>query len=39
MLGGRPSDSDSYDYQTGKVDYQAIPEKEYFNRMYCGIGT
>jgi len=30
MLGGRPSDSDSYDYQTGKVDYQAIQGKEYF---------
>ena len=32
MLGGRPSDSDSYDQQTGKVDYQAIREKEYFRR-------
>lgn len=32
MLGGRPSDSDSYDYQTGKADYQAIQEKEYFRR-------
>ncbi len=32
MLGGRPSDSDSYDYQTGKVDYQAIREKENFRR-------
>jgi len=30
MLGGRPSDSDSYDQQTGKADYQAIREKEYF---------
>ncbi len=30
VLGGRPSDSDSYDYQTGKVDYQAIQGKEYF---------
>lgn len=30
VLGGRPSDSDSYDCQTGKVDYQAIREKEYF---------
>jgi uncharacterized protein (DUF488 family) len=30
MLGGRPSDSDSYDLQTGKADYQAIQEKEYF---------
>lgn len=32
MLGGRPSDSDSYDQQTGKADYQAIREKEYFRR-------
>ncbi len=32
MLGGRPSDSDSYDHQTGKADYQAIREKEYFRR-------
>jgi len=32
MLGGRPSDSDSYDHQTGKADYQAIREKEYFQR-------
>lgn len=31
MLGGRPSDSDSYD-PSGKVDYQAIQEKEYFQR-------
>jgi uncharacterized protein (DUF488 family) len=31
-LGGRPSDSDSYDYQTGKADYQAIQEKENFRR-------
>lgn len=31
MLGGRPSDSDSYD-QSGKPDYQAIQEKEYFRR-------
>ena len=30
MLGGRPSDSDSHDQQTGKADYQAIREKEYF---------
>lgn len=30
VLGGRPSDSDSYDNQTGKVDYRAIREKEYF---------
>jgi uncharacterized protein (DUF488 family) len=29
-LGGRPSDSDSYGNQTGKVDYRAIREKEYF---------
>jgi len=32
MLGGRPSDSDSYDHQTGKADYQTIQEKEYFRR-------
>jgi len=32
MLGGRPSDSGSYDQQTGKADYQAIREKEYFRR-------
>lgn len=32
MLGGRPSDSDSYDHQTGKADYQAIREKEYYQR-------
>ena len=32
VLGGRPSDSDSCDYQTGKVDYQSIREKEYFKR-------
>jgi len=30
VLGGRPSDSDSYDNQTGKADYEAIREKEYF---------
>jgi uncharacterized protein (DUF488 family) len=30
MLGGRPSDSDSYDHQTGKVDYQSIQGKESF---------
>jgi len=29
-LGGRTSDSDSYDNETGKVDYRAIREKEYF---------
>ncbi len=32
VLGGRPSDSDGYDYQSGKVDYQAIQEKEHFRR-------
>ena len=32
VLGGRPSNSDSYDHQTGKADYQAIQEKEYFKR-------
>jgi len=30
VLGGRPSDSNGYDNQTDKVDYQAIQEKEYF---------
>jgi hypothetical protein len=29
-LGGRPSDSDSYDDETHKADYQAIRKKEYF---------
>lgn len=32
VLGGHPSDPDSYDPQTGKVDYQAIQVKEYFRR-------
>ena len=32
MLGGRPSDSDSYDRQTGEADYQAIRERKYFQR-------
>ena len=32
VLGGHPSDPDSYDYQTGKADYQTIQEKEYFRR-------
>jgi uncharacterized protein (DUF488 family) len=31
-LGGRPSDSDSYDNETGKVDYRAIQETEHFRR-------
>lgn len=30
MLGGQPSDSDSYDPQSGKVNYQKVHEKEYF---------
>ena len=30
VLGGRPYDSDSYDYRTGKADYQAIREEEYY---------
>lgn len=29
-LGGRPSDLDGYDHQTGKADYQAIKQKGYF---------
>jgi len=29
-LGGRPPDSDSYDVQTHKADYDSIREKEYF---------
>jgi uncharacterized protein (DUF488 family) len=41
MLGGRPSDSDNYNNETGKVDYQAIQEKEYFkqgiNRLLDGL--
>jgi uncharacterized protein (DUF488 family) len=32
VLGGYPSDPDSYDTQTGKVDYQIIQAKEYFKR-------
>jgi uncharacterized protein (DUF488 family) len=32
MLGGRPPESDSYNHDTGKADYQAIREKEYFQR-------
>lgn len=32
VLGGHPSDPDSYDPQTGEVDYQAIQGKEYFRR-------
>lgn len=32
VLGGRPPDSDSYDHQTGKANYQAIQEKENFRR-------
>jgi len=32
VLGGHPSDLDSYDHKTGKVDYQAIRAKEYFQR-------
>lgn len=31
-LGGRPSDPDSYDPQTDKVDYRIIQGKEYFKR-------
>lgn len=31
-LGGHPSDPDSYDPQTGKVDYQILQGKEYFKR-------
>ena len=32
MLGGRPSDPDCYNSQTGKVDYQAMQNKESFKR-------
>jgi uncharacterized protein (DUF488 family) len=32
LLGGHPSDPDSYDTQTGRVDYQIIQAKEYFRR-------
>ena len=32
VLGGRPSDSDSYDNRTGRVDYQVIQREEYFKR-------
>lgn len=44
-LGGRPSDPDSYNPQTGEADYQRIQEKEFFKlgierlldglRRYC----
>lgn len=30
VLGGHPSDPDSYEHQTGKVDYQVIRAKESF---------
>ena len=30
VLGGHPPDPDSYDPQTGKVDYRKVQEKEYF---------
>ena len=32
MLGGHPSDPDSYDSQTGKVEYYIIKGKEYYRR-------
>jgi uncharacterized protein (DUF488 family) len=32
ILGGHPSDSDCYDAITGKVSYQVIQKKEYFER-------
>jgi len=32
MLGGRPSDPDCYNSQTGKADYQAMQNKELFQR-------
>ncbi len=32
MLGGRPSNSEGHDTQTIKVDYQAIQEKDYYQR-------
>jgi uncharacterized protein (DUF488 family) len=31
-LGGRPLDPESYDYKTGKADYQRIQQKEYFRQ-------
>lgn len=41
VLGGRPSDSDSYEELTGKVDYQIIQRKDYFrkgiNRLLDGL--
>lgn len=30
ILGGQPSDSDSYNQQSGKIDYQRVKQKEYF---------
>lgn len=32
VLGGRPSDSDYYNSQTGKTDYQSMQNKEQFQR-------
>jgi len=32
LLGGQPNDPECYDYQTGKVNYQVIQGKEYFQR-------
>lgn len=32
VLGGHPSDPDSYDPQTGKVDYKTMQAKEYYRR-------
>lgn len=32
VLGGQPSDGDSHDPRTGKVDYDRIRQQEYFQR-------
>ncbi len=32
VLGGHPSDADSHDPRTGKVDYHRIRQQEYFQR-------
>ena len=41
LLGGRPSDADVYNEETGKADYLMIQEKDYFkegiNRLLDGL--
>jgi len=41
LLGGRPPETDSYNAQTGKLDYKVIQEKGYFkqgiNRLLEGL--